>query len=205
MEERTDCRITFTADPLIKAREFRLQPTFRKGERRNGANDKRQSVRPSLLAPLMVEQAKAIQMAKELAAMKSDDLERELSTDPSERAALEARAAEEAKAKAEAAAKAAEIKAAAALLVPPPAPKKAPELWEEAAILRRLLFTTSQPVLVSTLPPMAGQVPASAMAVAGPSVIPREHASQRGGGGGRGGDRGHDRGGDRQGRQRRRR
>ncbi|MBA3937525.1 MAG: Rne/Rng family ribonuclease, partial [Planctomycetes bacterium] len=93
LEERSDCRIVFTADGQIKAREFRLVPTARKGERRDRGQH---PVRPSLLAPLMVEQAKAMTLAKELAAMKPDDLERELeegSASPQVQAAAQAAAA----------------------------------------------------------------------------------------------------------------
>ena len=75
IEERNDCRIIFTGDSLMKVRDFRLVPTARKGERRERGE---KPVRPSLLAPLMVEQAKAMAMAKEIAGMRPDDLERQL-------------------------------------------------------------------------------------------------------------------------------
>ena len=119
LEERTDCRIVFNPDALMKAREFRLNPTFRKGERRR--EEKHQPVRPSLLAPLMVEQAKAIKLAKELAAMKADDLERELNADPLGAEAREAVSAQ-----------AATDPAPRPVEAAPPVLRRAPEVWEEA-------------------------------------------------------------------------
>lgn len=136
LEERTDCRIVFNPDALMKAREFRLNPTFRKGERRR--DEKHQPVRPSLLAPLMVEQAKAIKLAKELAAMKAEDLERELTADPvpgEDREGTAAKAAEPAP-------KPIEVQVAVPV-------RKALDVWEEAAVLRRLLFSANQPVAVA--------------------------------------------------------
>ena len=131
LEERTDCKIVFTGDALMKAREFRLAPSFRKGERgerRERRGERHEPVRPSLLAPLMVEQAKAIQLAKELAAMTSSDLERELEADPVHVTEQPPRPAAEAS--------------------PAPAERRAPTLWEEAAALRRLLFSANAPVAV---------------------------------------------------------
>ncbi len=147
LEERTDCRIVFNPDALMKAREFRLNPTFRKGERRR--DEKHQPVRPSLLAPLMVEQAKAIKLAKELAAMKADDLERELNSDPIAGEARDSAAAKEAIEPA--APRPVEVVVAAPV-------RTAPEVWEEAAVLRRLLFSANQPVVVapSSLAAQAG-------------------------------------------------
>jgi ribonuclease E len=136
LETRTDCRIVFTGDQLMKAREYRLLPTFRKGERNR---ERTQPVRPSLLAPLMVEQAKAIQLAKELAAMKPADLERELNADPvsaGERG--EARSAEP---------------ASPVVAAPVSAAPRAPSLLEEAQELRRLLFGANSPVAVGSAQP----------------------------------------------------
>jgi hypothetical protein len=154
LEDRTDCRIIFNPDALMKAREFRLNPTFRKGERRR--DEKHQPVRPSLLAPLMVEQAKAIKLAKELAAMKADDLERELNSDP---VAGEARDSAAAKEAIEPAPRPVEVVVA-------PVVRKAAEIWEEAAVLRRLLFSISQPMLV--VPTLSA--PAVQSVLATPSV-----------------------------------
>ncbi len=150
LEVRTDCRIAFTGDQLMKAREFRLIPTFRKGPRQGGGrNQGEKSVRPSLLAPLMVEQAKAIQLAKELAAMRPADLERELESDPGTYVPPVVR----------------EL-----VVIPPPAlvaapvalvARKAPTVWEDAAVLRRLLFSPNEPMPVSAPDaPMAASAPA---------------------------------------------
>jgi hypothetical protein len=155
LEERTDCRIVFTADSLMKARDFRLTPTFRKGERRR---EEVKPVRPSLLAPLMVEQAKAIQLAKELAAAKVEDLERELAQDPQSLAD-----------KAEA--KDGEARPAAPAAVPAPLPvtRVAPTVWEEAAVLRRLLFSPNTPVQVAPSAVQAALAPAPKPATNPPS------------------------------------
>lgn len=147
LEDRTDCRIMVNADSLMKAREFRLNPTFRKGERRR--EEKHQPVRPSLLAPLMIEQAKAIKLAKELAAMKAEDLERELSADPVP-GAVRTDPVEQPAAQAPVVIQQVQVAA----------PRKAAEVWEEAAILRRLLFSANTPVLVapaSVQPALASQ------------------------------------------------
>ena len=141
LEERSDCRIVFTADGLIKAREFRLVPTARKGERRDRGQH---PVRPSLLAPLMVEQSKAMTLARELAAMKPEDLERELeegSASPQVQAAAAA---------------------ATAAATPAAAPRQAPTVWEDAQVLRRLLFSPNAPVTVApprVVPELAPQRP----------------------------------------------
>ncbi|MCS6969885.1 MAG: Rne/Rng family ribonuclease [Planctomycetes bacterium] len=143
LEERTECRIVFNPDALMKAREFRLIPTARKGGRRD---DRPPPVRPSLLAPLMVEQAKAIRMAQELAAMKPEDIERELASELQPASAREA--ADDPAAATETARPVAQAANAAAPAAPPSAPARVPELWEEAAALRRLLFSPPRPVLV---------------------------------------------------------
>jgi ribonuclease E len=149
LEARTDCRIVFTGDQLMKAREYRLLPTFRKGERNR---ERTQPVRPSLLAPLMVEQAKAIQLAKELAAMKPADLERELNADPvsaAERA--DARASDP-------------VPAAPVSTTPAPAVPRAPSLLEEAQELRRLLFSANGPVSIAPAPRPADTRPGPELA-----------------------------------------
>ena len=150
LESRKDCRIVFTGDALMKARDFRLVPTFAKGERRAPRNDpKHQSVRPSLLAPLMVEQAKAIQLAKELAAMKPADLERELSEDPVN--TVERKPQEKAE------------EAPRVTPVVSVAPPRAATVFEEAVILRSLLFAVPQPQAVGPVegPRTAPMAPAS--------------------------------------------
>ena len=147
LEQRKDCKIIFTGDPLMKARELRVVPSFRRGDdgrRRSNGNEKHQSVRPGLLAPLMVEQAKAIQLAKELAAMKPADLERELSEDPISQADRPARPAAEPSA-------AAAATATAVTVVPLAA--RASTVFEEAIILRQLLFSVSTPVRLAAAVP----------------------------------------------------
>jgi len=127
LEERFDCRIVFTADGLMKAREFRLLPTARKGERR----EREKPVRPSLLATLMVEQAKALALVKEVAAMRPDDLERELDAGIPSSAPMAAQPA----------------------AVQAPVVRTVPSLWEDAATLRRLLFSPNTPVVASVPAP----------------------------------------------------
>ncbi len=137
LEARTDCRILFTGDQLMKAREFRLVPSFRKGERRE-KREKVEPVRPSLLAPLMVEQAKAVQLAKELAAMRPADLERELEADPVPGSAPPARTTPA---------------VAPAPAAQAPVERRAPTVWEDAATLRRLLFSANGPVTMTHVAP----------------------------------------------------
>jgi ribonuclease E len=166
LEERMDCRIVFSPDPLMKAREFRLNPTFRKGDRPRQGREKAKPVRASLLAPLMAEQAKAAQLARELSQMKPEDLERELNQDP-------VSAAERADAKDDGKAE----KAVAPVVVTAPAPARAPTVWEEAAVLRDLLFRPFTPVTLGGAGPSAGG-PALATAPApakSPAPAARHH------------------------------
>jgi ribonuclease E len=171
LEERFDTKITFTADGLMKARDFRLLPVVRKGERRERSE---KPVRPSLLAPLMVEQAKALAMVKEVAAMKPDDIERELESGvpvapiaPSP--ANTANAPSEAKA------------------APVPVPIKAPAtMWEDAVVLRRLLFSPNVAVAASIAQPLApagnsaGHRPSPELAHAGSVArVPRRSRNRR--------------------------
>ncbi len=142
LEQRKDCKIVFSGDPSMKAREFRLVPSFHRGQRNErsgaGSNEKRQAVRPSLLAPLMVEQAKAIQLAKELSAMKLADLERELAEDPISgviRAPVPAVAESHVEVR--------------QIVVMQPALVRATTVYEDAVILRRLLFSPNEPVTVA--------------------------------------------------------
>jgi ribonuclease E len=157
LENRTDCRIIFTGDQLMKAREFRLVPTVRKGERRE-RREKVEPIRPSLLAPLMVEQAKAIQLAKELAAMRPADLERELDADPVSGGDARPKSADT-------------TPAAAVAPVAAAAPeRRIATIWEEAATLRRLLFSANVPVMVSPL--IAAPARAELASRAAPARVP---------------------------------
>ena len=91
-------------------------------------------MRPSLLAPLLVEQAKAMALAKEIAGMRPDDLERELDNG----GATPAPAA-----------------SPAAVGAPPVAlPRQAATLWEDASTLRRLLFSPNAPMPAVALHPV---------------------------------------------------
>jgi hypothetical protein len=80
----------------------------------------------------MVERAKAMALARELAAMKPDQLEREL-----EEGELKRRAEH-----------APEPEAAPAPVVAAPAPRVAATIWDEAIVLRRLLFSPNAPFTV---------------------------------------------------------
>jgi ribonuclease E len=142
MEARNDCRIVFTADSLMKAREFRLIPTPRKGERRERGEG---PVRPGLLAPLMVEQAKAMALAKELAAMRPEELERQLD---------------------EGVPLAAPAPVAAIPVTVLTGPRQPPTAWDDAALLRRLLFSPNAPMAVATPLPQPSQQLAHATSVA---------------------------------------
>ena len=131
LEAQHDCRILFTGDSLIKAREFRLIPTARKGDRHRD-RDREGPIRPSLLAPLMVERAKAMALARELAAMKPDQLERELEEGELKRRADHTPEPE-----------------AAPAPVAVPAVRLVATIWDEAAVLRRLLFSPNAPFTVA--------------------------------------------------------
>jgi ribonuclease E len=146
LEAKTECRIVFTGDVLMKAREFRLVPTFRKGER--SGRERVKPVRPSLLAPLLLEQAKAIKLAKELAAMKPAELERELNDDPVPAADQPPKPAAEA----------VPVQIVAAVRVP--------TVQDEAIELRRLLFSSNTPVRVGAPSPSAGHAGPSQQALA---------------------------------------
>ena len=74
LEQRYDCKIAFVADSLMKTREFRLVPTVRK---RHGKQSGK-PVRPSLLAPMLEERARAIAEARELSTKSPQELEDEL-------------------------------------------------------------------------------------------------------------------------------
>jgi hypothetical protein len=141
----------FTGDSLMKAREFRLIPSFRKGERPRERGERAQPVRPSLLAPLMVEQAKAVALAKELAAMKPADLERELEADPIHVSLQPPRPASTS------------IETAGP--GSGPVERKIASVWDDAAMLRRLLFSAPTPVLVmAAASSNNGQAPAAELA-----------------------------------------
>ncbi|MBA3684398.1 MAG: Rne/Rng family ribonuclease [Planctomycetes bacterium] len=131
LEAQHDCRVVFTGDTLMKAREFRLIPTARKGERGRDRG-REQPVRPSLLAPLMVERAKAMALARELAAMKPDQLEREL---------------EEGEVR-----KLVRVEDESAPVAAPLAVRGPASIWDEADVLRRLLFSPNRPVTVAPAP-----------------------------------------------------
>jgi ribonuclease E len=169
LEERFDTKISFTADGLMKARDFRLLPTVRKGERRE-RNEK--PVRPSLLAPLMVEQAKALAMVKEVAAMKPDDIERELESGvpiaPSAPTVQVASAAPVTEAK----------------NVQPAIPvKAAASMWEDAVVLRRLLFSPNVAIAASVATPLGDSSRARPSPELAPATsvarVPRRSRSRR--------------------------
>jgi len=159
LEQRKDCKIVFSGDPSMKAREFRLVPSFHRGARneRSNPNEKRQAVRPSLLAPLMVEQAKAIQLAKELSAMKPADLERELAEDPIHGVIRAPAAVSDTPAEAR------PVVAAPAVVA------RASTVFEDAIVLRRLLFSPNEPVAVGTVVATGG--------LAGSASSPNSHRS----------------------------
>jgi ribonuclease E len=135
LETAHDCRIIFTADALMKAREFRLVPTVRKGERpRDRDRDREGPIKPSLLAPLMVERAKAIALAREMAKMKPDELER---------------AIEEGEVKNVPPPQDDDQRQSAQAPARPAVPTQPPTAWDEAQVLRRLLFRANGPVAVT--------------------------------------------------------
>jgi ribonuclease E len=157
LEEQFDCRVLFTGDSLMKAREFRLIPTVRKGEGRG--REREQPIRPSLLAPLLVERAKALQLARELSAMKPEQLEKDLAEGEITRRTEEP-----------------EAEPAAPAPVPQVAmAAKAATVWEEAAVLRRLLFSPNNPVEVARPAPRQGSLASPSV----PANVPAHSSRNR--------------------------
>jgi ribonuclease E len=122
LEQEFDTRIVFSADAQMTYAEYRLAGQAQKRGRSRGGKP----VRPSLLAPLFAERAQAAQAARDLAQRNLNELESEVGR-------LEQGIDEEAAA------------AATALNPAPaaPAPAKPPTVYEEAAVLRELLFSAS--------------------------------------------------------------
>lgn len=127
LEDQYDCKVVVTGDSLMKARDHRLVPTPRKG----GGGKKVDPVRPSLLASLFVEKAKAQALARELSKMKPEAIEQELAEAEIRRAPPVEEADEAAPVPAQAT-----------------APSGPPTVWDEAAVLRALLFGPNRPVRV---------------------------------------------------------
>ncbi len=142
LEDQYETRIVVTGDILMKAREHRLVPTAKKGgSGREGGRSKSDPVRPSLLASLFVERAKALAQAKELAKMKPEQIERELAEAEIQR--QPATAFDDARTPAA-------PQPIASSIVTSPA-----TVWDEAAVLRRLLFSPSRPVAVASARPIS--------------------------------------------------
>ncbi|MFW5858834.1 MAG: Rne/Rng family ribonuclease [Planctomycetota bacterium] len=146
MEEESDCRIEVVADPQLHTRIFRISGvTRRRGRGRRRRSDD-EPVRPSLLAPLLEQKAKAIAEAKELLKTKPAQLERELReaaagglSESSPRQSGHAAASGATNSGIDAGPKRPGSGQSAAAAGP--APVHAPTVWEEAAVLRQLLFT----------------------------------------------------------------
>lgn len=135
-----EARIQVTADSLIKAREFRLTTVAKKRGRRRKKEEK--PVHPGLLASWLESKAKARSEVAELKEKGPAALERELNElangRPVAKPVAEATPTEP-------------VVAATAVSAPAPAAGP-PALLEEAAELRRLLFSVPRPVdVVSAL------------------------------------------------------
>lgn len=148
LERQFDCRITFSVDPLIKTREFRLQPTVRKrGGGRRQSNEK--PVHSGLLADWMHAKMVAKAQVKELVERGAAAIEQELLDHANGKAVTVAEAP--------AAGEAVNDQHASAAPAPAAAVAAIPDLHQEALVLRHLLFTpaVSTPVL-SALPLASG-------------------------------------------------
>jgi ribonuclease E len=129
LESQHDCRITVSADQLMKLREFRLQPTARKRGGRRKQQEK--PVHPGLLASWMEGKAKAKAAVEELMDKGSAAIEQELNDLVNGKPPVVA-----AKSTAEAAP------------APAPVPSGPPTVFDEALVLRKLLFEVCEPVAV---------------------------------------------------------
>ncbi len=125
LEERYQTRISFVGDSLIKDRSFRLVPTQRRGKRRT---QDVQAVRPSMIAPMLDEQVRIAREARAMMDKTPDQVEKEiyaitegipLPTQSADRAAPPVAAA--------------------------PTVAEVPSLWQDALVLRGLLFTEPSP------------------------------------------------------------
>lgn len=130
LEERNDTRITFVGDGLMRNDEFRVVASGRKRSRRRGRDA--EPVRPTLLAGEFEAQARALAEVRELMKKSPSEVDRELdalaegrplSSGTSEASPTEA-------------------------VAPAPVPAGPPSAGEEALLLRGLLFTVAEPVVV---------------------------------------------------------
>ncbi|TVR43837.1 MAG: Rne/Rng family ribonuclease [Planctomycetota bacterium] len=145
LERQFDCRITFSVDPLIKTREYRLQPTVRKrgGRRQN----QEKPVHSGLLADWMQAKMVAKAQVKELLDRGAAAIEQEL-TDHANGKVMSPVAAESSPSAASPAAPVSPVpvsRAAAAAM----------DLHSQALELRRLLFSPVRPVPVESALPLA--------------------------------------------------
>ena len=136
LEQRYDCRIVFQPDAHMKVRGFRLNVQSRRGRRRQGRRDDA-PVHPGLIAPMLEEQARIANLAREQANKKPSELLREIHDHR-----------DDASPAAEVAAGTAEGQDLPAAVAPVVAAPTAPTVWEEAHSLRDLLFTAPQTQLV---------------------------------------------------------
>ena len=131
LERHFDCRIIFSVDQLIKTREFRLQPTMRKRDGRRKQQEK--PVHSGLLAEWMHAKMVAKAQVKELVERGSAAIEQELLDYANGKVSSDAKAED----------KAADVSAAQVAAAAP----ATPDVYQEALILRQLLFQPASPRL----------------------------------------------------------
>lgn len=128
LEERYNTKINFVGDALIKDRSFRLVPTPRRGKRKA---QEASAVRPSMIAPMLDEQVRIAQEARAMMDKTPAQLEKEIY------AITEGLQSDQAE--------------TAAAPQPQSVPSnKVPDIWEEAVVLRGLLFSPPQVMQAST-------------------------------------------------------
>lgn len=132
LEDRYNTRISFVGDTLIKDRSFRLVETARRGRRKGGSKGG-DAVRPSLIAPMLDEQVRIAQEARAMMDKTPAQLEKEIYAITEGIPATES-------------APASAGRAVAALSE---TPVQVPDLWQDAAVLRSLLFNPPQSSQVS--------------------------------------------------------
>ena len=124
LEERYQTRISFVGDSLIKDRSFRLVPTQRRGKRRT---QEVQPVRPSMIAPLLDEQVRIAREARAMMDKTPDQVEKEIYA-ITEGIPLPTQSADRVPA----------VQSASVII-------EAPSLWQDALVLRELLFSQPSP------------------------------------------------------------
>ncbi len=145
IESAHDCQVVFLGDSLMKSRSFRVSSVAKKRRRDGKREEKREEpVRPALIAPLLEEQARIAAQAREIEEKGARVVEKELMAAmyPNEypTVAVDETPAPQGESK---------EPSAAAVATIGPVQRATPTVWEEAASLRSLLFSTPKAYVLS--------------------------------------------------------